>query len=85
MTPEQEKARQDITRLYDKMIECGWLTGHAWSEKSGEALQFTPAGLQSTLMIADLFSGISVESDQGLYMAFFGFVEKVAKRPPEPQ
>ena len=82
MTPEQEKARKDITRLYDKMMECGWLTAHAWKEDT-EVLQFTPAGLNSAQMIAALFKSGSIEVDQGLYMAFFGFVEKVAKNPPD--
>ena len=83
MTPEQEKARQDITRLYDKMMECGWLAAHAWTAKGDESLQFTPAGLQSAKMIAAIFQTTSIEVDQGLYMAFFGFVEKVAKHPPD--
>lgn len=82
MTPEQEKARDNIIRLYDRMIECEWLTGHALKE-GRELIQFTPDGLNCTKMIAALFGGVPIEGDQGLYMAFFGFVEKVVKNTPE--
>jgi hypothetical protein len=83
MNPEQENALRDVTRLYDRMMECGWLTGHRLDVGGGtESLQFTPAGLQCARMIADIFESNSLEFDQGIYMAFFGFIEKVAKNPP---
>ncbi len=83
MNPEQEESFRNITRLYDKMMERGWLTAHRLDLGSGtESLEFTPDGLKCARMIAALFEGTSLEVDQGMYFAFFGFVEKITKEPP---